>query len=44
MCNASDRRDGDGDGQCFRNETVMHVIDVMAMVKKVTNIVIGFKL
>ena len=44
MCNASDRRDGDGDGQCYRIETVMHVIDVMAMVKKVTNIVIGFKL
>ena len=37
----SDRRDGDGDGHCYRIEAVMHVIDVLAMVM---DIVIGFKL
>ena len=30
--NACDGRDCDGDGQCYRIEAVMHVIDVMAMV------------
>ena len=44
MCNASDRRDGDVDGHCYRIEAVMHKIDVMAMVIEVTDIVIGFKL
>ena len=38
MC---DRRDGDGDGYCYRIEAVMQVIDVMAMV---TDIVKGLKL
>ena len=31
-CNACDRRDGDGDGQGYRIEAVMLIIDVMAMV------------
>ena len=38
--NVCDRRDGDGDGQCYSIEVVMHVIDVMAMVM---DIVIGMK-
>ena len=37
------RRDGDGDGQCYKIETIMHVIDVMAMVMDVMGIVIGFE-
>ena len=36
--------DGDGDGHCYRIEAVMHVIDVMAMVMEVMDIVIGSKL
>ena len=43
-CNARDRRgvDGDGsEGHCYRIETVIDVIDVMAMVM---DIVIGLKL
>ena len=43
-CNTCDRRDGDGDGHCYKFEVVMHVIDVMAMVIEVRDIVIGFKL
>ena len=38
---ACDKLDCDGDGQCYRIETVMHVIDVMTMV---LDIVIGLKL
>ena len=38
---AYDRRDGDGDAHCCRIETVMHVIDVMAMAR---DIVIGLNL
>ena len=34
----------DGDGHCYRIEAVMHVIDVMAMVMEVMDIVIGLKL
>ena len=37
---AYDRRDGHGDGHSFRIESVMYVIDVMAMVM---DIVIGLK-
>ena len=40
-CNASDRRDNDGDGPFYRIKAVMYVIDVMAMVM---DIVIGLKL
>ena len=29
---AYDRRDGNGDGHCYRIESVMFVIDLMAMV------------
>ena len=36
--------DGDGDGHCYRIEAVMHVIDVMAMVIEVMDIVIRSKL
>ena len=37
--------DGDGsDGHCYTIETVMHVIDVNAMVMVVMDIVIGLKL
>ena len=37
--------DGDGsDGHRYRIETVMHVIDVRAMVVEVMDIVIGLKL
>ena len=36
-----DRRDGEGDGHCYRIEAVMHVIDAMAMFMI---IVIGYKL
>ena len=39
-----DRWVGDGDGHCYKIETLMHVIDVMAMVMEVTDIVIGIKL
>ena len=39
--NTCDRRDGDGDGICYRIEDLMHVIDVMAMVM---DFVIGLKL
>ena len=39
-----DRRVGDGSGHCYRIEAVMHLIDVMAMVMDVTDIVIGLKL
>ena len=39
-----DRGDGDGDTHCYRIEAVMHVIDVMAMVMEVRDIVIGLKL
>ena len=28
-CNPCDRRDGDGNGHCYRIETVNHVIEVM---------------
>ena len=38
---ACDRLDCNGDGHCYRIETVMHVIDVIAMVM---DIVIGLKL
>ena len=41
---AYDRRDGDGDGHCYRIEAVMHVVDVMAMVMEVIDNVIGSKL
>ena len=44
MCNASDRRYVDGDGHCYRIEAGIHVIDVMAMVMEVMDIVIRFKL
>ena len=40
---ACDKRDGDDDGSnghCYRIENVMHVIDVMAMVIEVMDIVI----
>ena len=40
---AYDRRDGDGDGHCYRSEFAMHLIDVMAMVVEVMDIVIRFK-
>ena len=43
-CNACDRRDGDGDvsdGHCYRIEAVMHVIDVMAMLMEVMEVVLG---
>ena len=40
-CNENDRRDGDGDGACYRIEVLMHVIDVMAIVM---DTVIGLKL
>ena len=43
-CNTCDRPDGDGDGHCYKFEAVMQVIDVMAMVMEVIDIVIGFKL
>ena len=36
-----DKRDGDGDGDCYRIEAVMQVIDVMAIVMEVMDIVIG---
>ena len=32
------------EGHCYRIEAVMHVIDVMAMVMQVMDIVIGLKL
>ena len=38
---AYDRRDGDGDVQCYRIEPVMHVIDLMAMVM---DVVVGLEL
>ena len=43
-CNAGDRRDGDGDGHCYRIEAVIHVIDVMVMVMEVIDIILGSKL
>ena len=42
--NACDRRDGDGDELCYRNEAVMHVKDVFEMVVEVIDIVIRSKL
>ena len=39
--NACDRRDGDGDGHCYKIEAVMQVINVMPMV---IDIVIRLKL
>ena len=39
-----DRRDCDGDGHCYMIESVMDVIDVMAMVMEVMDIVIAMKL
>ena len=41
---ACDRRDGDGDGHCYRIEAVIHAREVMAMVMEVKDIVIGLKL
>ena len=38
---AYDRRDGHGDGHCYRIEALIHVVDVMGMVM---DIVIGLKL
>ena len=35
---------GDGDGYCYKIEAVMHMIDVMAMVMEVMDIVIRSKL
>ena len=43
-CNACARREGDGDAHCNRIEAVMHVIDVMAIVMEIIEIVIGSKL
>ena len=43
-CNACDRRNGDGDGHCYRIKAVMHVINVMAMVMEVLDIVVRLKL
>ena len=43
-CNVFDRRDVDDVGHCYRVEAVMHLIDVMAMVMEVMDIVIGLKL
>ena len=43
-CYACDRREGDGDGHCYRIEVVIHVINGIAMVMEVTDIVIGLKL
>ena len=37
------RRDGDGDGPCYRIEALMHFLDVMVMVMEVLDIVIGLK-
>ena len=39
--NICDRRDGSDDGHCYKIETTMHVIDRMAMVMEVMDIVIG---
>ena len=44
---ACDTRDGDGDGNyglCYRIEALINVIDVMAMMLEVMDIVIGWKL
>ena len=41
MC---DRRDGNDEGHCYRIEAVMYVINVMAIVMEVMDIVIGLKL
>ena len=38
-CSACDRRDGDGDRHCFTIEAVIHVLDVMAIVMEVLDIV-----
>ena len=43
-CNKCDRRDCDVGGHCYKLEAVMHVIDVMAMVIEVMDIVMGSKL
>ena len=43
-CYACDRRDGDFDGHCYYFQAAMHVIDVMAIVMKVMDIVIRSKL
>ena len=43
-CKTFVRRDGDGNGHSYRIEVVMHVIDVMAMVIEVMDILLGFKL
>ena len=40
-CNENERRDGDGDGACYRIEALMHVIDLLTMVM---DFVIGKKL
>ena len=40
----SDKRDGDGDGHCYRFEAVMHVINVMAILMEVMDIVLRSKL
>ena len=42
--NAYDRRDGDGDGHCYRIEALGHVIDVMAMVMELMDMVLRSKL
>ena len=43
-CNTCDRRDCDGVGHCYRIEAVINMIDMMAIVMKVMDIVIGLKL
>ena len=47
VCNACDIRDGDGDGSdrhCYRIDAVMHVMDGLAMVIEVMDIVLGLSL
>ena len=34
-----DKRDGNGDGYCYRIETLMHVVNVMALMMEVLDIV-----
>ena len=43
-CITCDRRDDDGDGHRYRIEAVIHMIDVIAMVMEVMDIVIGLNL
>ena len=46
-CNACDKRDRDRDGSeghCYRTEAVIHVMNVLAMMIEVMDIVIGSKL